>query len=72
MRVSAALGIGYLLTAAFPRLTLAQADRILTQTEGAGGGFLDDGSAFELYSRLDLYQAGWRAAAVALAAGAAR
>jgi hypothetical protein len=29
---------GYLLTAAFPSLTLAQADAILTNTEGPGGG----------------------------------
>jgi hypothetical protein len=49
---------GYLLTAAFPYLTLAQADDILTKTEGPGGGFLDDGSAFGVYSRLDLYRAG--------------
>jgi len=48
---------GYLLTAAFPYLTLAQADDILTKTEGPGGGFLDDGSAFGVYSRLDLYRA---------------
>jgi hypothetical protein len=48
---------GYLLTAAFPHLTLAQADDILTKTEGPGGGFLDDGSAFGVYSRLDLYRA---------------
>jgi hypothetical protein len=48
---------GYLLTAAFPYLTLAQADAILTKTEGPGGGFLDDGSAFGIYSRLDLYRA---------------
>jgi hypothetical protein len=48
---------GYLLTAAFPYLTLAQADAILTKTEGPGGGFLDDGSAFGVYSRLDLYRA---------------
>ena len=45
---------GYLLTAAFPNLTLAEADAILTETEGPGGGFLDDGSAFGVYSRLDL------------------
>ena len=49
---------GYLLTAAFPYLTLAQADDILTKTEGPGGGFLDDGSAFGVYSRLDFYRAG--------------
>jgi hypothetical protein len=55
---------GYLLTAAFPSLTLAQADHILTETEGPGGGFLDDGSAFGLYSRLDLYAAGLRAEAM--------
>ena len=53
---------GYLLTAAFPTLSLAQADLILTQTEGRGGGFLDDGSAFGLYSRLDLFAAGKKAA----------
>jgi PAP2 superfamily len=49
---------GYLLTAAFPYLTLDQADDILTKTEGPGGGFLDDGSAFGIYSRLNLYRAG--------------
>jgi hypothetical protein len=52
---------GHLLTAAFPSLTLAQADRILTETEGPGGGFLDDGSNFGVYSRLDLYKAALRA-----------
>ncbi len=54
---------GHLLTAAFPRLTLAQADAILTATEGPGGGFLDDGSSFGLYSRLDLYAAATKARA---------
>ena len=54
---------GYLLTAAFPSLTLAQADAILTLTEGPGGGFLDNGSAFGVYSRLDLYRAAERTAA---------
>ncbi|MBD5655640.1 MAG: phosphatase PAP2 family protein [Candidatus Eremiobacteraeota bacterium] len=53
---------GYILTTAYPQLTLAQADTILTQTEGPGGGFLDNGSPFGLYSRLDLYRAGLRAA----------
>jgi len=53
---------GYLLTAAFPALTLEEADRILTETEGPGGGFLDDGSAFGVYSRIDLYAAAGRAA----------
>jgi PAP2 superfamily len=48
---------GYLLTTAFAYLTLAEADAILTKTEGPGGGFLDDGSAFGVYSRLDLYRA---------------
>ncbi len=48
---------GNLLRAGFPKLTLAQADQILTNTEGPGGGFLDNGSAFGLYSRLDLYKA---------------
>jgi membrane-associated phospholipid phosphatase len=52
---------GYLLTAAFPYLTLDQADSLLTATEGPGGGFLDDGSAFGLYSRIDLYAAASRA-----------
>jgi membrane-associated phospholipid phosphatase len=55
---------GYLLTAAFPRLTLAEADHILTSTEGPGGGFLDNGSAFGVYSRLDLYKAAGKAAAL--------
>jgi hypothetical protein len=32
-----ALEAGYLLTAAFPYLTLAEADAILTETEGPGG-----------------------------------
>jgi PAP2 superfamily len=53
---------GYLLTAAFPSLTLAQADAILTLTEGPGGGALDNGSAFGVYSRLDLYKAAEQAA----------
>jgi hypothetical protein len=53
---------GYLLTAAFPVLTLEQANQILTETEGPGGGFLDDGSEFGVYSRLDLYAAAGRAA----------
>jgi hypothetical protein len=52
---------GYLLTAAFPSLTLEQADQILTETEGPGGGFLDNGSAFGVYSRLNLYAAANRA-----------
>jgi PAP2 superfamily len=56
---------GYLLTSAFPSLTLEQADQILTETEGAGGGFLDDGSPFGVYSRLNLYAAGNRAAQIA-------
>jgi hypothetical protein len=58
---------GYLLTQAFPSLTLEQADAILTETEGPGGGFLDDGSdpAFAVYSRLNLYAASRRAALLA-------
>ena len=56
---------GYLLTTAFPYLTLEQADNILTVTEGPGGGFLDNGSAFGVYSRLDLYRAAERAIAMA-------
>ena len=56
---------GYLLTAAFPHLTLAEADDILTSTEGPGGGFLDDGSSFGVYSRLDLSAAARKAAALA-------
>lgn len=58
---------GYLLTFAFPSLTLKQADRILTETEGPGGGFLDNGSSFGVYSRLNLYAAAGRAAALAAA-----
>lgn len=54
---------GYILTAAFPKLTLRQADKILTQTEGPGGGFLDNGADFGVYSRLDFYRAGLRAEA---------
>ena len=52
---------GYLLTVAYPSLTLKEADDILTATEGPGGGFLDDGSAFGVYSRLNLYEAAMRA-----------
>ncbi|MBD5633070.1 MAG: phosphatase PAP2 family protein, partial [Candidatus Eremiobacteraeota bacterium] len=59
---------GYLLKAAFPTLTLAQADQILTDSEGPGGGFLDNGSAFGAYSRLDLFKAG-EAAALATRGG---
>jgi PAP2 superfamily len=58
---------GYLLTTAFPKLSLQEANRILTETEGPGGGFLDDGSAFGVYSRLNLYAAGGRAAAISRA-----
>jgi hypothetical protein len=54
---------GYLLTVAFPYLSLDEADTILTETEGPGGGFLDDGSAFGVYSRLDLFAAGKKAIA---------
>jgi hypothetical protein len=56
---------GYLLTVAFPSLTLEEADKILTETEGPGGGFLDNGSAFGIYSRLNLYAAAGKAAALA-------
>lgn len=48
---------GHLLTAAFPSLTIEEANQILTDTEGPGGGFLDDGSSFGVYSRLNLYAA---------------
>lgn len=48
---------GHLLTAAFPKLSLKEANAILTATQGPGGGFLDDGSAFGVYSRLDLARA---------------
>ncbi len=54
---------GYLLTVAFPALSLKEADAILTETEGPGGGFLDNGSAFGVYSRLNLYAAALRAGA---------
>jgi hypothetical protein len=55
----------YLLTVAFPNLSLSQADAILTETEGLGGGFLDNGSAFGLYSCLNLYAAGRKAMTLA-------
>jgi hypothetical protein len=58
---------GYLLTVAFPKLSLEEANHILTETEGPGGGFLDDGSAFGVYSRLNLYAAAGRAAALSRA-----
>ncbi|NLS01661.1 phosphatase PAP2 family protein [Rhizobium sp. P38BS-XIX] len=48
---------GHLLTAAFPSLSLEEANQILTETEGPGGGFLDDGSSFGVYSRLNLQAA---------------
>jgi membrane-associated phospholipid phosphatase len=62
---------GYLLTIAFPSLTLEQADRILTETEGPGGGFLDNGSSFGVYSRLNLYAAASRAKALTSGHGSA-
>jgi len=58
---------GYLLTIAFPSLTLDQANQILTETEGPGGGFLDNGSSFGVYSRLNLYAAAGKAVALASA-----
>ena len=63
---TAAPEAGHLLTAAFPHLSLAQANAILTETQGQGGGFLDDGSSpFGVYARLNLVAAGKRAAAMA-------
>ena len=56
---------GNLLTAAFPTLTLDEANQILTETEGPGGGFLDDGYSFGVYSRLNLYAASQAAMALA-------
>lgn len=56
---------GYLLTAAFPYLSLAQANAILTETEGPGGGFLDNGSEFGVFSRLNLLAAAHRARGMA-------
>jgi len=56
---------GYLLMAAYPKIvSLEQADKILTSTEGPGGGFLDDGGEFGIYSRIDLYKAVVAAAAL--------
>jgi membrane-associated phospholipid phosphatase len=52
----------FLLTIAFPSLTQDEANAILTETEGPGGGFLDDGGGFGVYSRLNLYAAAGRAA----------
>lgn len=48
---------GYLLQTRFPYLTLAQRNDVLTSTEGQGGGFLDNGSEFGVYSRLNLFAA---------------
>jgi hypothetical protein len=62
---------GYLLTIAFPSLTLEQADRVLTETEGPGGGFLDNGSSFGVYSRLNLYAAAGTATALTSGHGSA-
>jgi len=62
---------GYLLTVAYPTLSLDKADRILTETESPGGGFLDNGSGFGVYSRLDLYAAARRAAGSNAMPGAA-
>ncbi|MCJ2080285.1 phosphatase PAP2 family protein [Methylobacterium sp. J-090] len=56
---------GHLLTAAFPSLSLKEANAILTETQGPGGGFLNDGSAFGVYVRLNLYAAAGKAAALA-------
>lgn len=63
---------GHLLTAAFPELSLAEANRILTETQGPGGGFLDDGSEFGVYSRLNLYEAAGQAASLAASRRAAQ
>ncbi len=48
---------GNLLATRFTYLSQQQRNDVLTSTEGPGGGFLDNGSAFGLYSRLDLYKA---------------
>jgi hypothetical protein len=54
---------GYLLTALFPVCTLAQADAILTLTEGPGGGISRQRSAFA-FIRASTFTSGRRAAAV--------
>jgi hypothetical protein len=56
---------GYLLTVAYPYLSLTRANAILTDTLGPGGGFLDSGSEFGVYSRLDLPRAAQEAIAAA-------
>jgi PAP2 superfamily protein len=56
---------GYLLTVAYPYLSLDRANSILTDTLGPGGGFLDNGSDFGVYSRLDLPRAAREAIAAA-------
>lgn len=58
---------GYLLTVAFPALSLDEANDILTRTLGPGGGFLDDGGPYGVYSRINLYAASQMA--MRLAAG---
>ena len=63
---------GYLLTVAFPAVSLAQADQILTETEAPGGGFLDNGTPFGVYSRLDLFAAAGRAEALVAAMAPAK
>lgn len=63
---------GHLLTAAFPALSLDEANAILSETQGPGGGFLDDGSAFGVYARLNLYAAAGKAAALAAERGSQR
>ena len=54
---------GLLLSAAYPWVSLAAANALLTETQGPGGGFLDDGSAFGAYSRIDLHAAALKALA---------
>lgn len=56
---------GLLLVAAFPFLSQAQANAILTETQGPGGGFLDNGSEFGAYSRLNLVAAARKARSLA-------
>jgi hypothetical protein len=51
---------GYLLTVAFPWLSREEANKILTETEGPGGGFLDDDTEIGVFSRLNLYAAALR------------
>ena len=49
---------GYLLQTRFPYLSLDQRADVITSTQLSGGGFLDNGTAFGRFSRINLVAAG--------------